>query len=69
MDHNLAGVGLDVFAQEPIQPDSSMQHLTNVVLTPHMGGATRDIWVESMSAAWGNVRQVEAGETALSLIG
>ena len=35
----LAGAGLDVFAEEPYVP-TELRGLDNVVLTPHLGGAT-----------------------------
>jgi lactate dehydrogenase-like 2-hydroxyacid dehydrogenase len=35
----LAGAGLDVFADEPYVP-TELRELDNVVLTPHLGGAT-----------------------------
>lgn len=38
----LAGAALDVHASHPIAPDSPFLGLTNVTLTPHIGGATAE---------------------------
>jgi len=36
----IGAAGLDVFTQEPIQKDSKLLNLSNVVLAPHIGSAT-----------------------------
>lgn len=36
----IAGAGLDVFEQEPLDKDSPLLTLDNVVLTPHLGAST-----------------------------
>lgn len=36
----LAGAGLDTFAQEPLPADHPFRQLSNVVMTPHIGGTT-----------------------------
>lgn len=41
-DH-LAGAALDVFRDEPVQPDNRFVRLPNVLVAPHLGGATRDV--------------------------
>jgi phosphoglycerate dehydrogenase-like enzyme len=38
--HSIRGAGLDVFAEEPLSPDSELWDLSNVVITPHNAGST-----------------------------
>lgn len=38
----LAAAGLDTFAHEPLGADAPLARLSNVVLTPHVGGSTPD---------------------------
>lgn len=38
----IAGAGLDVFENEPLQPNHPLTAFKNVVLLPHLGSATRE---------------------------
>ncbi len=39
-DGTLAGAAIDVFANEPLSPDSPLLTVDNVVVTPHLGAST-----------------------------
>lgn len=38
----IKGAGFDVFATEPLEADSKLKTLDNIVLTPHLGGSTEE---------------------------
>ena len=52
----LFGAGLDVFAQEPTPP-ARWAEFDNVMLTPHVGGGTRDALIGSTVNALENLRR------------
>ena len=39
----IAGAGLDVFSDEPVDSENPLVRLENTVVTPHISGATRDV--------------------------
>lgn len=41
-DKKIAGAALDVYSQEPLPIDSKWRKLDNVILTPHIGAATKE---------------------------
>ena len=42
-ENRIAGAGLDVYPTEPLPGDSPFRKLTNVVLSPHLAGASREV--------------------------
>jgi hydroxypyruvate reductase len=57
----LGGAGLDVYEREPAVPDS-LKALTNVVLTPHIGGGTLDAHEAMQKLVVANVMAFMAGQ-------
>ena len=59
---HLAAAGLDVFAQEPVQPDNPLLKLPNVIVAPHIAWLTPETLRRSLSVAFENCRRLAAGE-------
>lgn len=60
--------GLDVFTKEPLAADSPLISLKNVVLTPHMGSATRETRRAMAELAVKNLRIALAGKRPPNLV-
>jgi phosphoglycerate dehydrogenase-like enzyme len=61
-DKRIAGAGLDVFEQEPVDPANPLLKLDNVVLSPHSAGTTWDTWFRRAEFAYANMKRVWAGQ-------
>jgi phosphoglycerate dehydrogenase-like enzyme len=59
--NRIAGAGLDVFEQEPLPPESPLNSLPNVVLTPHAAGITPETTEAGLALAIDNVFVFLAG--------
>ena len=59
---HLGGAGLDHVQGEILSPDHPLIKLENVVLTPHVGGATYDTEVNQTNMVVGDICRVLAGE-------
>jgi phosphoglycerate dehydrogenase-like enzyme len=64
----LRGAGIDVFGQEPLEPDNPLLHLDNVITTPHTAGVTRGTSERRSRACIENAERVLRGEEPLHLV-
>ena len=61
----IAGAGIDVTDPEPLEPNSELWHLENVLLTPHTAGETRKYEDNVLDILIENIERLERGETEL----
>ena len=61
----LRAAGLDVFANEPVEPDNPLLGLDNVVVMPHLSWLTTETLARSIDVAVENCRRIAAGEDLL----
>ena len=64
----LRGAGLDVFAEEPVDPANPLLSLPTVVAAPHMAWLTPETLDRSLAVAFENCRRVAAGADLLNRI-
>jgi D-3-phosphoglycerate dehydrogenase len=64
----LSGAGLDHFVGEHLPPDHPLCWLSNVVLTPHIGGATYDTEANHSTAIAAGLRVLLAGGSPPNLL-
>jgi phosphoglycerate dehydrogenase-like enzyme len=64
----IAGAGLDVFAEEPLPASSPLWSLPNVILTPHVAGATPRYFERALQLFVGNLERYLAGRPLRNLV-
>ena len=64
----LAGAGLDVFTEEPVDPANPLLALDNVVLTPHVVWYTQDTMRRYLAEAIENCRRLRDGEELRNVV-
>jgi phosphoglycerate dehydrogenase-like enzyme len=58
----IAGAGLDVFETEPLPPDHPLWRMENVIITPHVAGASPRIAERHLEVLLDNIVRFRAGE-------
>lgn len=66
--HRIRGAALDVFEDEPLSASSTLRHLDNVVLTPHISAGTIDCFRRKVEAIMDNFVRFSAGEQPRNLV-
>ena len=67
-DGKIRAAGLDVFEREPLNQDSPLMQLNNVVATPHIGSATHETREAMAKCAVDNLLMALAGERPVNLV-
>lgn len=65
---SIAGAGIDVFSTEPIAKDNPFVGLPNVILTPHIAGATNEARQRIIQKAVTNIVRVLNGEKPIDVV-
>ena len=65
---HLGGAVLDVFEREPLEPQSPLWDLPNVIISPHVSGVRPDHWDDVMDLFSENLQRFERGEPLLNLV-
>ncbi len=64
----IAGAGLDAFAEEPLPEDSPLWEFEEVIVTPHRGAMTRRYHADVAELVRENVRRLGAGEEMVNRV-
>ena len=67
-DGRLGGAALDVFTQEPLEPESPYWDLPNVIITPHASGSMQDYWTPLVALFSENLRRFESGRELVNVV-
>jgi phosphoglycerate dehydrogenase-like enzyme len=64
----IAGAGLDVFEREPLPSDSPLYDMENVIITPHVSGASRTYFDRAIPLFCENLRRYLDGAAMLNVV-
>jgi phosphoglycerate dehydrogenase-like enzyme len=67
-NRHLAGAGIDVADPEPLPRNHPIWKFKNVVITPHVAGASDRSLVRVMELLRENIRRFAAGETLMNIV-
>lgn len=64
----IRGAGLDVFEEEPVDPNNPLLTMDNVVVAPHVAGKSSESYPRRVSFAFENMQRVWDGSTPHSVV-
>ena len=64
----IRGAGLDVFEEEPVDPNNPLLSMDNVVVAPHVAGKSSESYPRRVSFAFENMQRVWDGEPPQSVV-
>jgi phosphoglycerate dehydrogenase-like enzyme len=67
-EKRLRGAGLDVFDPEPVQPESQLLKMPNVVVSAHLAGTTYDTFYRRAEFAFENIQGIVAGNPPMAQV-
>jgi phosphoglycerate dehydrogenase-like enzyme len=67
-EKKIGGAALDVFAQEPLTPDSPLWELENLLITPHTAALTEKLWERHYKLFAENLRRYLAHQPLLAVV-
>jgi D-3-phosphoglycerate dehydrogenase len=66
-DKRIQGGGFDVYDKEPLPPDHPFFELDNVILLPHIGGATYEVTTHQTQIMVPDIVRLINGERPLNI--
>ena len=67
-EHTIRGAALDVFAEEPLPPESPLWDLENLLITPHTAGMTEKLWERHYLLFSDNLHRYLEGQELTGLV-
>ncbi|NLG97097.1 MAG: D-2-hydroxyacid dehydrogenase [Chloroflexi bacterium] len=64
----IAGAGLDVFANEPLPPESPLWEMDNVIITAHYSGSTPQYNRRALDIFLDNLKRYTGGEPLINVV-